>query len=102
MNTHGKKLFTGIEHVKGFFLFDVAPVHEIEHPFRSCNHALYIHCWPGKAVVLGWWKKRHNETENLMKAVGGRVVQEKEISRPGLVSTQLRQNKIKTSTDEFS
>jgi hypothetical protein len=97
---HGKRLFTGLENVKGRFLFDVAPVHEIEHPFRSCNHAVYVHFWPRKALVLGWWKKRHSETENLMRAVGGRNVEKG--STFGFPRDVLPDSKKKITADEFS
>jgi hypothetical protein len=76
MKAHGKKLFTGVESIKGFFLFDIAPVHEIEHPFRKCSHALYLHAWPGKAVVLGIWRKNTKTLEeHLLEALRGRVME---------------------------
>lgn len=72
---HGKFLFTGIERVKGIFLFDIAYVHEIEEPFRRCDHALYVHIWPGKALVTGFWKKRRSTVDqHLIKAMGGRAL----------------------------
>jgi hypothetical protein len=102
---HGERLFAGIENVKGRFLFDVASVHEIEHPFRSCNHALYIHFWPRKALVLGWWKKRHNETDNLLLAVQGRNLdgtQVGEVDTTGILRGVLPVGPEKIETDEFS
>src|SRR5579859_237214 len=70
---HGRYFFTGMENVKGYFAFDIAPVHEIEHPFRVCKHAVYIHVWPGKALVLGWWRKGKELEQHLLDAMGGRV-----------------------------
>ena len=75
---HGKRLFTGIINVKGLFLFDVAPTYENEYPFRACEHSWVIHIWPGKALVVGCWRKKYDETSNLMKSVGGRVVSEEQ------------------------
>ena len=98
---HGKFLFTGIENVKGFFLLDIAPVHEIEHPFRSCNHAWYIHAWPGKAIVIGWWKKRYSEEQNLLRAVQGRNLDVQE-TKGRLLRESLSEGPEKTKTDEFS
>lgn len=75
MQAHGNKIFCGIESVRGFFLFDVAPVHEIEHPFRKCHKALYVHMWPGKAVVLGVWQHSKNKLEDhLIEALRGRII----------------------------
>lgn len=71
---HGKKLFTGIIFVKGFFLFDIASVHEIEYPFRYCDHALYIRIWKTRALVLGWWKQSSDIDEHLMRSIGGRIL----------------------------
>lgn len=102
---HGRKLFTGVENVKGFFLIDIAPVHEIEHPFRSCNHACYLHVWPGKAVVIGWWKKRHSEDSNLMLALQGRKLDEtdvEEMGTAGILRSVLSGSPKETKTDEFS
>jgi len=99
---HGRYLFAGIENVKGYFLLDIAPVHEIEHPFRSCNHALYIHHWPKKAIVLGWWKKRYDETENLMRAVKGREYDLEKTYPAGLLRSSLSEGSVQIKTDEFS
>jgi phage-related protein len=75
VQAHGKWLFTGIENVKGRFLLDIASVHEIEYPFRKCNRALYIHAWPGVALVLGIWKKKTKTTdEHLIEALKGRII----------------------------
>jgi len=70
---HGRNLFTGVEYVKGFFLFDMAPVFEIEHPFRKCKHALYVRIWFNRALVLGWWRQG-DEVSNLLMAVRGNKI----------------------------
>lgn len=75
MKAHGKKLFTGIEQVRGFFLFDISSVHEIEHPFRKCRYAVFLHFWPGKALVLGVWGQRKASLEaHLIEALDGRKI----------------------------
>jgi len=99
---HGSPLFVGIENVKGVFVLDVAPVHEIEHPFRSCNHAWYIHVWPGKALVLGWWKKRHTEEQNLLMAVQGRNLDVQEENTIGIFREPVPGVEKKADADEFS
>jgi hypothetical protein len=76
---HGRKLFTGIIYVRGFFIVDVAPVHEIEHPFRKCRFALYVRIWYNLAVVIGIWDKGHPDIQkHLISALGGRVVDTEE------------------------
>lgn len=100
---HGKYLFIGLENVRGLFLVDVASVYETEHPYRSCNHAWFIHVWPGKAVVVGLWRKKYGEMENLFRAVkGGRDldVQEKDTLR--VLGSPLPESASKTEADEFS
>lgn len=75
MQAHGKRLFIGIESVSGLFIYDIASVHEIEHPFRKCDKALYLHLWPGKAVVLGKWKDKIKPLEDhLIEALRGRII----------------------------
>ena len=71
---HGKKLFTGIENVKGFFIFDIAPVYEIEHPFRICKHALFTRIWKNKALVLGWWTRSSGMEKTLLLSLRGRII----------------------------
>jgi hypothetical protein len=71
---YGKKLFTGVENVRGFFALDIAPVYEIEYPWRICEHALYFHIWPGKALVAGIWNKNRIPLEkHLLAAMRGRI-----------------------------
>lgn len=65
--------------MKGFFVFDVAPTREIEEPFRECKRSLIIHCWPGKAIVLGKWgpeAPEDQEVYKLLAALDGREVGE--------------------------
>jgi hypothetical protein len=71
---HGRWLFTGIEYVKGRFLFDIAPVYEIEHPFRICYHALFIRIWPNMAAVIGWWRKSIGEDKTLLLSLRGKIL----------------------------
>jgi hypothetical protein len=75
---HGNRLFTGIVHVKGRFVFHMSTMTEIEHPWRICDHALHVHFWPGKALVIGKWKPGLGETGNLLRAIRGRRVKEDE------------------------
>jgi len=88
---HGKDLFIGIISVRGFFVFDIAPTREIEEPFRDCKRSLIIHCWPGKAIVVGKWgpeAPEDHEVYKLMEAIEGREITEvetkqaEEIKRP--------------------
>lgn len=75
MQAHGKKFFIGVESVRGFFVYDIASVHEIEHPFRKCNRALYLHLWPRKAIVIGIWKNSKKTLEDhLVEALRGRII----------------------------
>lgn len=67
---HGERLFTGLENVKGRFFIDIAPIFEIEHPYRKCRHALFVRVWRTKAVILGWWRQG-DEVSNLLMAVRG-------------------------------
>jgi hypothetical protein len=72
----GRRLFTlffGLEYVKGRFLFDLAPVFEIEHPFRICKHALFIRIHRNRALVLGWWRKSNGMEKTLLLSLRGRV-----------------------------
>jgi len=69
-------VFVGVEDVRGKFLFDIAPVHETEYPYRVCEKALFIHCYPGKAVVIGVWKAGDKDImKHLLKALRGRVIE---------------------------
>jgi hypothetical protein len=97
---HGRKLFTGIVNVKGFFALDIAPVYEIEHPFRACNHALFVHFWPGKSIVLGWWRKGRGEVRNLLLAVkGNKIDVEEEVRRFKNTGRQLLEGAEEDSED---
>lgn len=77
---HGRKLFTGIENVKGFFVLDMAPIFEIEHPYRKCKHALFVRIWKTKAIILGWWRQG-DEVSNLLMAVRGSKINVEEEER---------------------
>jgi hypothetical protein len=90
MQAHGKYLFTGIENVKGYFVFDIAPIYEIEYPWRICNFALYVHIWPRKALVFGWWKnKKTSVDQHLLDAMRGRVHEAKKELPVGIQSERL-------------
>jgi hypothetical protein len=78
---HGKTLFVGNVYVKGLFLLHMSTMTEIEYPWRICNHALHIHYWPGKAVVIGKWKPGLGETGNLLRAIKGRKMDDEKTIR---------------------
>ncbi len=84
---HGKRLFTGTENVKGRFFIDVAPVFEIEHPYRQCRHALFVRVWITKALIFGWWRQG-DEVSNLLMAVRGSKInvrkEEEDFYRSGM------------------
>lgn len=75
---YGKKGFTGIQYVKGFFALDVAPVYEIEHPFRVCKRALFIRMTKNKALVLGWWRQGSDIEKTLLSALRGKIIHDEE------------------------
>jgi len=67
--------FVGVESVDGNFLYDVNTVHETEYPYRVCDKAVFLHCLPKKAVVLGVWKAGDNDVmKHLLEAMKGRIV----------------------------
>jgi len=74
LKAHGKWLFCGLENVKGRFLIDMAPIYEIEYPFRFCEKAAFIRVSPARALVLGCWRQSMNLDSHLLAALGGRVV----------------------------
>lgn len=76
MISHDKgNFFIGVENVKGNFIFDIASVHEVEYPYRKCEHALFIHIWPHKALVLGKYSAHSGHvTAHLLEALGGKII----------------------------
>lgn len=73
---HGKPIFVGyINLVRDAPRFHLAPVYEIEHPFRLCKKALYTRLWKTHAFVIGLWRKSNlSEHDMLLKAVRGRTI----------------------------
>lgn len=73
---HGKPIFVGyISLVRDAPRFHIAPVYEIEHPFRLCEKALYTRLWKTHAFVIGLWRKSDlSEQELLLRAVKGRMI----------------------------
>lgn len=97
---HGKRLFTGIVHVKGLFVFHMSTMTEIEYPWRICDHALHIHFWPGKALVVGRWKEGLGETGNLLRAIRGRRVKEDEKPLSSFVEDGLLQQVLAQGSED--
>jgi hypothetical protein len=68
--------FVGVENVQGRFLYDFAPVHETEYPYRVCEKALFLHVLPSKALVIGTWKAGDKDIiKHLLSALRGRVIE---------------------------
>lgn len=74
LNRKAGSWFAGFENVKGDFLYDIASVHEVEHPYRVCDKALFLHVLPRKALVLGVWKEGKDFDDHMLEALGGRIV----------------------------
>lgn len=76
MITYGPGVpFVGVEDVSGRFLYDFAPVHETEYPYRVCEKALFLHVLPRKALVIGVWKAGDKDImKHLLEALHGRTL----------------------------
>lgn len=80
---HGKHFFTGITHVKAAPRIHLAPVTEIEHPYRKCPKAIYLrlvrcpYCKAGPALVIGYWfRNTKSVDEHIMEAIEGHEIKE--------------------------
>lgn len=67
-------LFGGLEYVKWNMVADIAPVFEIEYPFRTCKHAFYIRISWKRALVLGRWVSGAPEEIVLLSALRGKIL----------------------------
>ena len=73
---HGKPIFVGYVNLKRDApRFHLAPMYEIEHPFRHCEKTLHARLWKTHAIVIGLWRKSNlSEHDMLLKAVRGRMI----------------------------
>lgn len=66
----GRLFFHVVDLQPGPFLH-TAPTQEIEEPFRSST-SLIVRFWPGKGLVIGWWRDSGmDEEEALLAALDG-------------------------------
>lgn len=73
MKEWGSYLFTGEVQGKGVTRFiHLAPVSEIEEPWRYCRWALHLKKKHNKVFIIGlWFKTRKSVSEHLARAMKG-------------------------------